>query len=72
MASTQEPITTTQEPITTQEPTTIEQPITTQPTTSDGNDNLANDKVDVSIKPDTTGNFVYISLCSIICSPSFC
>lgn len=41
----------------------IEQPET-------ASDNLNNNKVDTTIKPETSGNFVYISLCS--CSINCC
>lgn len=39
---------------------------------NDGNGNLANNKVDTNIDPDTIGNYVYISLCSCSINVSCC
>ena len=39
-------------------------------TTETASDNLNNNKVDTKIEPETSGNFVYISLCS--CSINCC
>jgi hypothetical protein len=38
----------------------------------DGNGNLANNKVDTNIDPDTVGNYVYVSLCSCTLSVNCC
>ncbi len=39
---------------------------------NDGNGNLANNKVDTNIDPDTIGNYVYVSLCSCSINVSCC
>lgn len=39
---------------------------------NDGNGNLANNKVDTNIDPDTIGNHVYVSLCSCTLSINCC
>lgn len=39
---------------------------------ADGNNNLANNKVNTTIDPDTNGNYVYVSLCSCTLSVNCC
>lgn len=39
---------------------------------NDGNGNLANNKVDTTIDPDTIGNYVYVSLCSCTLAINCC